>query len=133
MADTIFYYNSLPRRPGCELVTFISNFIRIRPPKDGAAAQAGSRVDRTRVVGGRARRKHSRRHSNGIHNRASDRTGGATAITAVGHNLHQAARVNDHVGVFLTGGVLAEFGPTKKAFAASGHPDVQDYLAGRFG
>lgn len=54
-------------------------------------------------------------------------------VVIVTHNLHQAARVSDHVGVFLTGGVLAEFGPTKEVFEAPEHPDVRDYLAGRFG
>lgn len=54
-------------------------------------------------------------------------------VVIVTHNLHQAARVSEHVGVFLTGGVLAEFGPTKQVFENPQHQGVKDYLAGVFG
>ena len=54
-------------------------------------------------------------------------------VVIVTHNLHQAARVSEHVGVFLTGGVLAEFGPTKQVFEHPRHQGVRDYLAGMFG
>ncbi len=54
-------------------------------------------------------------------------------VVIVTHNLHQAARVSEHVGVFLTGGVLAEFGPTKQVFEHPRHQGVKDYLAGVFG
>ena len=54
-------------------------------------------------------------------------------VVIVTHNLQQAARVSDHVGVFLTGGVLAEFGSTQEVFDHPQDPGVRDYLAGRFG
>jgi len=54
-------------------------------------------------------------------------------VVIVTHNPQQAARLSDYVGVFLTGGVLAEFGPTEEVFAKPRDPQVRDYLAGRFG
>jgi phosphate transport system ATP-binding protein len=54
-------------------------------------------------------------------------------VVIVTHNLQQAARVSDYVGVFLTGGVLTEFGPTEEIFEQAHDPQVRDYLAGRFG
>ena len=54
-------------------------------------------------------------------------------VIIVTHNLQQAGRVSDHVGVFLAGGILAEFGPTIEVFSNAEHPEVQAYLEGRFG
>ena len=58
---------------------------------------------------------------------------GELTIVIVTHNLQQAGRVSDHVAVFLAGGELAEFGPTKTVFEQPSDQRVQDYLAGRFG
>ena len=55
------------------------------------------------------------------------------AVVIVTHNLQQAARVSDYVGVFLNGGRLAAFGSTQEVFDNPRDPDVSDYLAGRFG
>lgn len=54
-------------------------------------------------------------------------------VIIVTHNLQQAGRVSDHVAVFLAGGVLAEFGPTRYVFKDPECCEVADYLQGRFG
>ena len=54
-------------------------------------------------------------------------------VVIVTHNLQQAGRVSDHVSVFLAGGELAEFGPTRDVFDNPNHPQVKSYLEGRFG
>ncbi len=54
-------------------------------------------------------------------------------VVIVTHNLHQAARLSNYVGVFLSDGVLAEFGSTQEVFDHPQDPGVRDYLAGRFG
>ncbi len=54
-------------------------------------------------------------------------------IIIVTHNLQQAGRMSDHVAVFLAGGTLAEFGPTRQVFDDPESEDVADYLQGRFG
>ncbi len=54
-------------------------------------------------------------------------------VVIVTHNLQQAGRISDHVAVLLAGGVLAEYGPTKKVFASPASEQVADYLSGRFG
>ncbi len=57
----------------------------------------------------------------------------ALTVIIVTHNLQQAARVSDHVAVFLAGGHLAEFGATREVFEDPESQEVGDYLQGRFG
>jgi len=47
--------------------------------------------------------------------------------------VHSSNPISDPVAVFLAGGELAEFGPTKTVFEDPADPRAQDYRAGRFG
>jgi len=58
---------------------------------------------------------------------------GELTVVVVTHNLHQAARISDHVAVLLAGGELAEFGPTAAVFECPECARVADYLNGVFG
>ncbi|WP_435181259.1 phosphate ABC transporter ATP-binding protein PstB [Halorussus sp. AFM4] len=54
-------------------------------------------------------------------------------VVIVTHNMQQAARISHNTGVFLTGGKLVEFGPTKKIFQDPDDSRVNDYITGKFG
>ena len=53
-------------------------------------------------------------------------------IVIVTHNLHQAKRISDHVGVFHLG-ELIEFGKTKDIFENPCQKITRDYVTGNFG
>jgi len=54
-------------------------------------------------------------------------------VVIVTHNMQQAARISDKTAVFLTGGVLAEFGDTQGIFENPESQEVEDYISGKFG
>jgi phosphate transport system ATP-binding protein len=54
-------------------------------------------------------------------------------VVIVTHNMQQAARISDKTAVFLTGGVLAEFGDTQGIFENPDSQEVEDYISGKFG
>jgi len=54
-------------------------------------------------------------------------------VVIVTHNMQQAARISDKTAVFLTGGVLAEFGDTQGIFENPENQEVEDYISGKFG
>jgi phosphate transport system ATP-binding protein len=54
-------------------------------------------------------------------------------VVIVTHNMQQAARISDKTAVFLTGGVLAEFGDTQRIFENPDSQEVEDYISGKFG
>ena len=54
-------------------------------------------------------------------------------VVIVTHNMQQAARISDKTAVFLTGGVLAEFGDTQGIFENPDNQEVEDYISGKFG
>ena len=53
-------------------------------------------------------------------------------IVIVTHNMHQAARVSDHTGLFWLG-ELVEFSPTQKLFTVPEKQLTEDYITGRMG
>jgi phosphate transport system ATP-binding protein len=54
-------------------------------------------------------------------------------VVIVTHNMQQAARISDKTAVFLTGGVLAEYGDTQRIFENPESQEVEDYISGKFG
>jgi phosphate transport system ATP-binding protein len=54
-------------------------------------------------------------------------------VVIVTHNMQQAARISDQTAVFLTGGILAEYGDTDKIFENPESQRVEDYISGKFG
>jgi phosphate transport system ATP-binding protein len=54
-------------------------------------------------------------------------------VVIVTHNMQQAARISDQTAVFLTGGVLVEYGDTDKIFENPESQRVEDYITGKFG
>jgi len=54
-------------------------------------------------------------------------------VVIVTHNMQQAARISDRTAVFLTGGELAEVGPTRTVFEDPDEKRVEDYITGKFG
>jgi phosphate transport system ATP-binding protein len=58
-------------------------------------------------------------------------------IVIITHNIQQAARVSDYVGVMMVDdtltGSLVEFGPTKEVFENPQSKVTEDYISGRFG
>jgi phosphate transport system ATP-binding protein len=54
-------------------------------------------------------------------------------VVIVTHNMQQAARISDQTAVFLTGGVLAEYGDTDQIFESPESQRVEDYITGKFG
>jgi phosphate transport system ATP-binding protein len=58
-------------------------------------------------------------------------------IIIITHNIQQAARVSDYVGVMMIDdtmtGRLQEFGPTKEVFENPKSKVTEDYISGRFG
>ena len=54
-------------------------------------------------------------------------------VVIVTHNMQQAARISDKTAVFLTGGVLVEFGDTDAIFENPDSDRVEDYITGKFG
>jgi phosphate transport system ATP-binding protein len=58
-------------------------------------------------------------------------------IVIVTHNIQQAARISDYVGVMMVDssmtGRLVEFGPTKDVFDNPKSKVTEDYISGRFG
>jgi len=54
-------------------------------------------------------------------------------VVIVTHNMQQAARISDRTAVFLTGGELAEVGPTRRIFEDPEEQRVEDYITGKFG
>ncbi len=54
-------------------------------------------------------------------------------VVIVTHNMQQAARVSDLTAVFLTGGVMVEYGETKRIFENPSQKMVEDYITGKFG
>jgi len=54
-------------------------------------------------------------------------------VVIVTHNMQQAARISDTTAVFLTGGELAECGPTGEIFEDPADQRVEDYITGKFG
>ncbi len=54
-------------------------------------------------------------------------------VLIVTHNMQQAARISDHTAVFLTGGVLEEYGDTAQIFENPDSQKVEDYITGKFG
>ncbi|HIC95935.1 TPA: phosphate ABC transporter ATP-binding protein, partial [Candidatus Bipolaricaulota bacterium] len=54
-------------------------------------------------------------------------------VVIVTHNMQQAARVSDFTAVFLTGGVMVEFGETRRIFENPENKLVEDYITGKFG
>ncbi len=54
-------------------------------------------------------------------------------VVIVTHNMQQAARISDRTAVFLTGGVLEEYGDTKQIFENPESQKVEDYITGKFG
>ena len=59
------------------------------------------------------------------------------SIIIITHNIQQAARVSDYVGVMMVDntmtGKLVEFGRTKDVFANPTSKITEDYISGRFG
>jgi phosphate transport system ATP-binding protein len=59
------------------------------------------------------------------------------SIVIITHNIQQAARVSDYVGVMMIDdthtGTLVEFGPTKSIFERPKSKVTEDYISGRFG
>lgn len=53
-------------------------------------------------------------------------------IVIVTHSMHQAGRISDYTGFFLTG-ELVEFGNTKRIFSNPENSKTEDYITGRFG
>jgi phosphate transport system ATP-binding protein len=54
-------------------------------------------------------------------------------VVIVTHNMQQAARISDQTAVFLTGGVLVEYGDTDQIFENPESQRVEDYITGKFG
>lgn len=58
-------------------------------------------------------------------------------IVIVTHNIQQAARISDYVGVMMVDndmtGKLIEFGPTRDVFEKPTSKVTEDYISGRFG
>jgi phosphate transport system ATP-binding protein len=58
-------------------------------------------------------------------------------IVIVTHNIQQAARISDYVGVMMVDndmtGKLIEFGPTRDVFENPKSKVTEDYISGRFG
>jgi phosphate transport system ATP-binding protein len=58
-------------------------------------------------------------------------------IIIITHNIQQAARISDYVGVMMVDetmtGRLVEFGPTKEVFETPKSKVTEDYISGRFG
>ncbi len=54
-------------------------------------------------------------------------------VVIVTHNMQQAARISDQTAVFLTGGVLVEYGETDQIFENPESKRVEDYISGKFG
>lgn len=58
-------------------------------------------------------------------------------IVIITHNIQQAARISDYVGVMMIDntmtGKLVEFGPTKEVFENPKSKVTEDYISGRFG
>jgi phosphate transport system ATP-binding protein len=59
------------------------------------------------------------------------------SIIIITHNIQQAARISDYVGVMMIDdtmtGRLVEFGPTKDVFENPKSKVTEDYISGRFG
>jgi phosphate transport system ATP-binding protein len=59
------------------------------------------------------------------------------SIVIITHNIQQAARISDYVGVMMIDdtmtGRLVEFGPTKDVFENPKSKVTEDYISGRFG
>jgi phosphate transport system ATP-binding protein len=59
------------------------------------------------------------------------------SIIIITHNIQQAARISDYVGVMMVDesmtGRLVEFGPTKNVFENPKSKVTEDYITGRFG
>lgn len=59
------------------------------------------------------------------------------SIVIITHNIQQAARISDYVGVMMVDekmtGRLVEFGPTKEVFENPRSKVTEDYISGRFG
>jgi phosphate transport system ATP-binding protein len=59
------------------------------------------------------------------------------SIVIITHNIQQAARISDYVGVMMIDdtmtGRLVEFGPTKGVFENPKSKVTEDYISGRFG
>jgi len=53
-------------------------------------------------------------------------------IVIVTHSMHQAARISDYTGFFLTG-KLIEFDKTENLFSNPKNNKTEDYITGRFG
>ncbi len=58
-------------------------------------------------------------------------------IVIITHNIQQAARISDYVGVMMVDddltGRLIEFGPTRDVFENPKNKVTEDYISGRFG
>jgi phosphate transport system ATP-binding protein len=58
-------------------------------------------------------------------------------IVIITHNIQQAARISDYVGVMMVDdnltGRLIEFGPTRDVFENPKSKITEDYISGRFG
>jgi len=61
----------------------------------------------------------------------------SVTIIIITHNIQQAARISDYVGVMMIDdkliGRLVEFGPTREVFENPKSKVAEDYISGRFG